>query len=158
MKVLECNFDELSAQEQGLVAAAKNAVHTSYSPYSHFRVGAAVLMDNGEVVTGSNQENAAFPSGTCAERTAVFYASARYPEVPVRKIAIAAWTAAGKQPGLPSEDYFTNVPISPCGSCRQALLEYETRFGDIKVILYGREKIYVFPSISSLLPYCFNEL
>lgn len=114
-------------------------------------------MADGEIVAGSNQENAAYPSGTCAERTTAYYAAASHPGIPMKKIAIAAWTSHDKPEGLPWEEYFQANPISPCGACRQALLEYEARDGAIEVILYGRDKTYIFPSVASLLPFCFTE-
>lgn len=155
--VRECQECELSALDCELVEAAKDATRTSYAPYSRFHVGAAIRMDNGEICRGSNQENAAYPSGLCAERTAAFHASASFPGMPMRKIAIAAWTEAGKPEGLPYEEYFQRLPISPCGGCRQALLEYETLHGNMEVILYGLDKIYILPSIASLLPFSFTS-
>lgn len=140
-------LDELSAPDRELVERAKEMTSTSYAPYSEFHVGAAIRMDNGEIETGSNQENAAFPSGICAERTACWHASARHPEMPMRKIAIAAWT----------KGEFQAEPISPCGACRQALLEYENLYGPIEVLLYGANHIYRLPSIASLLPLCFTS-
>lgn len=140
-------YDELSAEDRELIDRAKEMTRNAYAPYSRFHVGAAIRMDNGSVALGSNQENAAYSSGTCAERSACFNASAVNPGMPMRKIAIAAWTAGS----------FQGRPISPCGACRQALLEYEARDGKIEVLLYGDEEIYVFPSIASLLPYCFTE-
>lgn len=155
--IKECRFDELDVQDRHLVELAKNATENSYAPYSKFHVGAAILLDNGEIISGSNQENAAYPSGTCAERSACFYASARYPDVPFKKIAIAAWTSLHRDPLSDYESGFQSEPISPCGACRQALLEYENRYGDIEVLLYGKEKIYILPSIKSLLPLSFTE-
>lgn len=152
-----CDYSELSDQDRHLVDEAKHATERSYAPYSKFHVGAAILLDNGEVVTGSNQENAAYPSGTCAERTACYYASARYPDVPMKKIAIAAWTRLHDGGDKDWEDYFQAVPISPCGACRQALLEYEAKFGPIEVILYGKDEIYIVPSVKALLPFSFTE-
>ncbi len=155
--VRECTPDELPAPDRELVEAAREATRRSYAPYSRFHVGAAIRMADGSVVAGSNQENAAYPSGTCAERTAAFYASASHPGMAMTKIAIAAWTKLNRPDNLPWEEYFQRLPISPCGACRQALLEYETQYGKIEVILYGRDKIYIFPSISSLLPFSFTE-
>ena len=149
--------DELTETDRVLVMKAREATYRAYAPYSKFHVGAAILLDNGEIVTGSNQENAAYPSGTCAERTAAFFASASHPGMAMKKIAIAAWTRLDRPEGLPWEEYFQAMPISPCGACRQALLEYEKLYGKIEVILYGREKTYIFPSIASLLPFCFTE-
>lgn len=143
----ECSYDELSPADRELVDVAKEMTRNSYAPYSHFHVGAAIRMDNGVIVRGSNQENVAYPSGTCAERTACFQASALHPGVPLRKIAIAAATDAG----------FQKKPISPCGACRQALAEYEAKDGPIEVILYGDDAIYRLPSVASLLPLTFTE-
>lgn len=151
-----CPPDELSAADRELVETAKEMTRASYAPYSKFHVGAAIRMADGSIVRGSNQENAAYPSGTCAERTACFQASALHPGMRMEKIAIAAWTAVGKT-GAAWEDCFQDEPISPCGACRQALLEYEHLYGDMEVILYGRKNIYILPSIKSLLPLSFTE-
>lgn len=140
-------YEELSGEDRELIDNAKRMTGSSYAPYSRFHVGAAVRMDGGQIVTGANQENAAFPSGTCAERTACYYASARWPGLALKKIAVAAWTG-GK---------FQGKPISPCGACRQALLEYEKMYGDIEVLLYGEDEIYALPSVASLLPLSFTE-
>lgn len=116
--VVEASIDELTAEEKKLVELAKRATYRSYAPYSKFSVGAAILLSNGEIVCGANQENAAYPSGTCAERTAAYYAHANNPDATFKMIAVAARGTDGN----PLEK-----PISPCGACRQALLEYETR-------------------------------
>lgn len=143
-------IDELQPTDQELVNAAKQATYTSYAPYSHFSVGAAVRLSNGEVISGSNQENAAFGAGTCAERCTMFYANARYPEEHICTIAIAARGVDGT---------FVKSPISPCGVCRQALIEAQTRGKEpIKVLLYGEREIYVLKSISDLLPFQFDEI
>lgn len=155
--IKECKLAELSEEDRKLVDEAKRMTTTSYAPYSKFQVGAAILMENGDIVTGSNQENAAYPSGTCAERTACYYASASHPNMPMKKIAIAAWTRQGQPEKATTDDCFLDKPISPCGSCRQSLLEYEKLHGPIEVILYGKECCYVFPSVASLLPYSFTE-
>lgn len=140
--------DELDEPERLLVERAKAACQTSYAPYSRFCVGAAARLANGEVVCGSNQENAAFPSGTCAERCTVFYANARYPDVPVELLAIAAHPHGGE---------FTSPPITPCGACRQVLLETEKRQGrPLGLLLYGRDVVFRFDSVRSLLPFCFD--
>lgn len=142
------NESELPEEDRILVNEAKKATETSYAPYSKFFVGAAVRLNNKTIVHGSNQENAAYPSGTCAERTALFYANAQYPDQPVEALAIAARTN-GK---------FLNNPISPCGACRQVILESEHRFGQpIKILLYGTEGIYVLEGIQSILPLQFNQ-
>ena len=120
------DYEELPAEDRELVDAAKGMTRNSYAPFSKFHVGAAIRMANGAVVTGSNQENAAYPSGTCAERTAAYWASAQHPGVAMKKIAIAAWTRLHHSDEDSDEECFQRNPISPCGACRQALLEYET--------------------------------
>lgn len=157
VKVKIFQYDELSDADRRLVDCAKEMTRASLASYSGFHVGAAILMANGEIIGGSNQENAAYPSGLCAERTAAFYASSRYPGVAMKKIAIAAWTKTGRPDNLDSEAYFQELPISPCGGCRQSLLEYETLYGPIEVLLYGRKEIHQLPSIASLLPLAFTE-
>lgn len=152
-----CSFDELTDQDRKLVEKAKQMTRASFAPYSKFHVGAAILLDNGEIIGGANQENAAFSSGTCAERSACFYAAARFPGVPFRKIAVAAWTRLHHSDQTPDHLCFQKSPISPCGPCRQALLEYETLHGPIQVILFGADKIYILPSIASLLPLSFTD-
>ena len=144
-----CQMDELSAEEQHLVNLAIEATGRSYAPYSNFHVGAAVRLENGENIIGCNQENAAYPSGLCAERTALFSAGAQYPNVPVEMLAIAARGTDGE---LLSE------PVSPCGSCRQVIIESETRAGHpIRILLYGRKCIYVIDGIGKLMPLLFSE-
>lgn len=143
-------LDELNEVDRHLVEQARQATYTSYAPYSHFSVGAAVLLDNGEVVAGSNQENAAFGAGTCAERSALFYAQSHYPDQPVRAIAIAARGVDGQ---------FTAVPISPCGICRQVLVEVQTRAQHlVRVILYGENEIWSIASVSDLMPFQFDSI
>ena len=153
--IKEVTLAEMDPSDRNLVERAKEATMRAYAPFSRYQVGAALLLDNGKIVEGSNQENAAYPSGLCAERTAVFYASSANPGVAVRKIAIAAWIDPGidKNP----EEGFQKHPVSPCGGCRQALLEYEHLYGDIEVILYGADKSYILPSVKSLLPLAFTE-
>lgn len=149
---ISCNvtilaFDELNDMEKNLVVAAQNATANSYSPYSHFSVGAAVRLTDGSVYTGNNQENASYPCGLCAERTALYYANAQNPNTPVESIAIAAKNVDG----------FLKTPITPCGACRQSLLETENRFNQkITVYLYGTEGIYRVDSIADLLPLQFT--
>lgn len=143
------SYAELSAGERELVDAARAAVAGSYAPYSHFHVGAAIRLATGEIVTGANQENAAFPSGTCAERSACFYAGSHYPGVPFETIAIAARDKDNAEPA---------APTAPCGACRQALLEYETLAGhDVPVLLAGADDIYCIPSVKALLPLAFTS-
>ena len=147
--ILSADYSELTPMQQRLVGLAREANTRSYAPYSHFCVGAAILLSNGEIVTGANQENVAFPSGTCAERSACYYAGANYPDAKFEKIAIAARGTDGREVAM---------PVAPCGACRQALLEYETLAGhDIEVILAGADCIYILPSVKSLLPLCFSE-
>ena len=141
--------EELSPADVVLVEAAKAATYTSYSPYSHFRVGAAVLLENGEIVQGSNQENAAYSPTICAERCAMFYANAHHPDIAPTAIAIAARGTDGA---------FTPQPTSPCGVCRQVLVETQQRYGrPLRVLLVGNKEIYLFDSISDLLPFQFDE-
>lgn len=145
-KMRAYQWNELSEEQRKVVSIAKEQTNNSYSPYSRFRVGAAALLANGAVVRGSNQENAAYPSGLCAERTALFAAGAQYPDQPVTKLAIACYTGG----------HFTKEPGSPCGACRQVMLETEHRYGDkMEVLLYGEDAIYVFESAADLLPLTF---
>ena len=145
-----CQLDELAESDRELVEAAREATFTSYAPYSHFSVGAAVRLTNGVIVQGSNQENAAFGAGTCAERCTMFYANAQYADESIRTIAIAARGTNGE---------FTQAPISPCGVCRQALIEAQMRSGErLRVLMYGQREIYVIDSISNMLPFQFDEI
>ena len=139
-------WNELTKEDTILVNAAKDATQHAYAPYSAFCVGAAVLLENGEIVTGSNQENVAYPSGLCAERVALFHANHQYPHVPIVSLAIAAKTGGS----------FVEA-ISPCGACRQVLLEAEQRYGKpMKVLLYGSQEVVVVSSVEALLPLCFG--
>ena len=139
--------DELSEEDKRLVVLAREISSKAYAPYSGFFVGAAAELDNGEVVTGNNQENAAFPSGLCAERVAVFHANSIYPDQGIKTIAITAQNRYGS----------VRLPVTPCGACRQVLLETEIRFGKpIRIILDGREKMLLFEGIENLLPFSFN--
>ena len=141
--------EELTPEELRLLDEARRATYRSYSPYSHFSVGAAAELADGTIVTGSNQENAAYPSGLCAERTAVFYAGSQHPDTPIRRICIAARNTEGEP---------LQRPIAPCGACRQVLLEAEQRAGSpIEVLLHGTEGIYCLSSIRDLLPLSFDE-
>lgn len=139
-------YDELPQPIRGLIECAKEQVHHAYAEYSNFRVGAAALLANGEVFKGSNQENAAYPSGLCAERTTLFYAQAQYPDVPVKALAIAAWNNGS----------YTEEPVSPCGACRQVMIEIEHRLKeDMHIYLYGTNAVYHIASARQLLPFCF---
>lgn len=150
---LKCLFtvyqeNELSGDDLHLINAAKDAVKRAYVPYSHFHVGAAALLENGEIISGSNQENAAYPSGTCAERTALFYAGARFPDVAVKALAVAAY----------NKGRFLSEPIPPCGACRQVILETEMRSGQpLRILLYGTAGTYVTEGIGNLLPLVFTS-
>jgi cytidine deaminase len=105
--IVVCNYNELNEMQKNLVDQAKNACKRAYAPYSRFNVGAAAMLDNGTIVAGNNQENAAYPSGTCAERTTLFYAGAQYPDNAVTKLAIAAY----------KDNAYTKTPTAPCGAC-----------------------------------------
>ena len=147
--VEELHPSELSEEQKTLADHAVRATYRSYSPYSHFSVGAAVQLADGTIVSGSNQENVAYPSGLCAERTALFYANSRYPDQPVSRVCIAARDDKGR---------LTDSPISPCGSCRQALLETELRYKNpIEIVLVGANSSYIIHSIHDLLPLCFDS-
>ena len=138
----------LKPEDQELITAAKEAALNAYAPYSGFRVGAAILLESGKTVRGSNVENAAFPSGICAERTALSYSVSNFPEDKAIAIAIAAMNDNG----------FTISPVSPCGNCRQMIVEEELRSGKgIRVLLYGEKKIQIIESASHLLPIQFNK-
>jgi cytidine deaminase len=141
------HLNELSEEQVLLVDKAIEAARDAYAPYSGYRVGAAVRLGNGEIVIGSNQENAAYPSGLCAERVAIFYAGARYPDVPVRSIAIAAMR----------KDTLQEEPVAPCGACRQVLYEKESQGNaPIEVLLFGSKKIQVINQVTDLLPLPFR--
>ena len=147
-KIIVCSYEELNDEEKKLVDAAKEASNRSYAPYSRFQVGAAVRLAGGVLVSGSNQENAAYPSGTCAERTTLFYANSQYPDRAVEALAIAAQTG-GK---------FIEHPTAPCGACRQVILETEERYRHpIRIYLYGTNEVYIVDSIVGLLPLCFGK-
>lgn len=140
---------DMSKKEGELIALAKQSIKNAYAPYSQFFVGAAVLLENGKIITGNNQENAAYPSGLCAERVALFYASSQFPGIGVKCIAIA----------VKSKKMTVNEPLSPCGSCRQVIAEYEKLHQKpIKIIMTGEKgSIYVAKSIESLLPLMFSK-
>ncbi len=139
---------ELDEILQKLIEKAKQAAETAYAPYSKFKVGAAVLLENGEIIQGNNQENAAYPSGLCAERVAIFYANSKYPNTAIKTIAVTAYTNEG----------FVKEPIPPCGSCLQVMLESEKRYNNqIQVILYGENKVTLAENINQFLPVNFNK-
>lgn len=143
------SLNELPKDVQDLMSEAVEIRKKAYAPYSQFKVGAALLLDNGEIISGSNQENAAYPSGLCAERTAIFYAGSKYPEAKILKMAI---TAA-------SETNQTKAPIPPCGSCRQSIAEYEIK-QDTPIEIYFMGEIgdiYKSASLKNLLPFMFDK-
>ena len=141
-------YEELSAADRELIDAACQATHRSYAPYSHFSVGAAARLSDNTIVTGTNQENAAYPSGLCAERTTLFYANSQYPGQAVETLAIAARNECGE---------FLEEPIPPCGACRQVMLETEKRFKHpMRVLLFGKTGIYELGSVGALLPLSFD--
>lgn len=147
-KVQACTLEELSEKEQQLIKAAQKATLNSYAPYSHFFVGAAALLKDGTIIRGTNQENAAYPSGLCAERVTLFAANSQHPDQPVTILAIAARTEEG----------FTELPISPCGACRQVMQETEDRFSHpMRILLYGTRQIYVIENATALLPLAFGK-
>ena len=143
------HLSELSAQEQQLVANAKSAFKTAYAPYSGFLVGASVLLENGEVINGSNQENVAYPSGLCAERVALFYAAAKFPDVKINTVAISVL----------SKNFEVKDVISPCGACRQVMAEYEDKQDKpIKVILHSpTDEVLIANKVEDLLPFMFKS-
>lgn len=143
------SVSQLSAADNEVATAAIEATGSAYAPYSRFNVGAAVMFEDGEIIKGSNQENAAYPSGICAERTALFYASASRPEKKMAAIAIAA---------AQNGDICKN-PVTPCGACRQVMVQYQTKSGrPMKVILVGADKVWVFDKVDDLLPFIFDSI
>jgi len=153
-KKIELNFtsshlSELDNKDQELIANAKEAFITAYAPYSGFLVGASILLDNGEIVNGSNQENVAYPSGLCAERVAMFYAGAKFPDAKIKAIAVSVISKTFK---------VTDV-ISPCGACRQVMAEYEDKQAQpIKVILHSpTDDVLIANTVQDLLPFMFKS-
>ena len=143
-----CQLAELTESDRQLVEKAIGATQNSYAPYSNFHVGACLRLADGREVIGANQENAAFPSGLCAERAAVFAAQSVFPDKAILALAIAAC----------NENGLTAHPVSPCGACRQVILEMEERYKqDVRILLYGTEGVYVIPSVKSLLPLHFVD-
>lgn len=140
-------YEELSKDDRELIDEAKRATERSYAPYSRFSVGAAARLSDNSIVSGSNQENAAYPSGTCAERTTLFYANSQHPDKAVTTLAVAART----------EQDFLSTPIPPCGSCRQVMLETEKRYDKpMRILLYGKQEIFELNSVGALLPLSFD--
>ena len=142
------SWEELATEDRILIEAAKDATNGSYAPYSGFCVGASARLKNGTIVIGSNQENVAYPSGLCAERTTLFAANAQYPDQAVVSLAIAARNKNG----------FLFQPITPCGACRQVISGVEQRYGQpIRILLYGTDGTHVIDSIDALLPLQFAD-
>lgn len=142
-------IEELPNEVQSLMNKAVEARDNAYAPYSKFNVGAALLLDNGEVVIGSNQENASYPSGLCAERTAIYYKGAKYPDAKILKMTITAGSQINK----------TTTPIPPCGACRQAIVEYEiNQESPIEIYFMGETgKVVKSNSLKNLLPLVFDK-
>ncbi len=152
IKIAYLEYDsigQLEPQDRELAEAAIEATKGAYAPYSKFNVGAALRLDNGTIVKGSNQENAAYPSGLCAERTALFYASAAYPENAVTSIAVVAG-----QNGI-----IGDYPATPCGACRQVMAQYQLKGGrPMSIILAGAKKVWKFEKVDDILPLIFDSI
>ena len=143
------SIDELPAEDRELADEAIQAMQGAYAPYSHFHVGAAVRMSNGQIVRGANQENAAFPSGLCAERTAMFAAGARYPDKDMRSIALVGGVYGR----------ITEQPATPCGACRQGMAQHQPRGGKpMSVIMIGAHKVWKFGKVDDILPLIFDSI
>ena len=143
------SIEELAAPDRTLAKAAIEATSLSYAPYSKFNVGAAVMFEDGVIIKGANQENAAYPSGLCAERTALFYAGASRPDVAITAIAIS-----GGENGSLCES-----PITPCGACRQVMAEYQKKSGKpMSILLIGSRNILKFDKVDDLLPFIFDSI
>lgn len=142
------SYNDLSEIEKTLFDKAKSVRENAYAPYSNFWVGCALLLENGEIITGNNQENAAYPSGLCAERTTIFWTSANYPNMKIKKIFVI---------GAP-KDALSSTPIPPCGGCRQSILEYEAKQKDLIEIYFAsvQGEIFKTKSIRELLPFSFD--
>lgn len=143
------NLEELPKEVSSLMQNAFQAREKAYAPYSKFHVGAALLLDNGQIITGNNQENASYPSGLCAERTAIYYAGSKYPDAKIIRMAISA--SSKKKP--------TRTPIPPCGACRQAIAEYEVKQNEpIEIYFMGQSgNVVKSNSLLNLLPLVFDN-
>lgn len=143
------SLGELIPEDRELAQAAIEGMRGSYAPYSHFNVGAAVRMSNGQIIRGANQENAAFPSGLCAERTAMFAAGAKYPDKDMVSIALAG--------GIYGK--LTEEPATPCGACRQVMAQYQSKSGKpMSVIMVGSRRIWKFARVDDILPLIFDSI
>ena len=146
--IKHCPLDELSVADRELIEQAMKATDNAYAEYSHFYVGAALRLANGRIVIGANQENAAFPSGLCAERTAVFSAQANFPDQSIEALALVARNDNG----------LIDNPVTPCGACRQVLLGVEERYGlPMRILMYGKSGVYSVGSAKDLLPLSFVD-
>lgn len=143
----EHSASELNGEQQDLLEEAHTVCEGAYAPYSKFKVGATLTLENKQKVSGSNQENVAYPSGLCAERVAIFHAGANFPNKKIERMAIVAHA-----------NFDLSKPVMPCGACRQAIMEYEQRQGSpIEILLQGNEgNIFVSKSVANLLPYAFQ--
>ncbi len=141
--------EELDANDSLLMQIASKAAEDAYAPYSRFKVGAAVLLDNGEIITGNNQENPAYPSGLCAERVALFYAMSKFPGVGIRAVAITATSLIG----------VVDKPVPPCGACRQVMADFENRSGiPMRIIMRGQQgAVMICEGMNMLLPLSFID-
>jgi len=144
------NLEALKTDDKKLVKAAIETTSDAYAPYSKFKVGASIRLDNGSIVIGHNQENAVYPLGLCAERVALFSAGSQYPNETITAIAVATEKKIAP----------TDIPPFPCGSCRQTLIEFESKQQQpIKLLVTGtNERVFVFKSVQSILPFAFNDL
>ena len=146
--IKHCQLDELSVADRELIEQAMKATDNAYAEYSHFYVGAALRLAYGRIVIGANQENAAFPSGLCAERTAVFSAQANFPDQSIEALALVARNDNG----------LIDNPVTPCGACRQVLLGVEERYGlPMRILMYGKSGVYSVGSAKDLLPLSFVD-
>ena len=149
LNFISSHLSELDIKDQELIANAKEAFVTAYAPYSGFLVGASILLENGEIINGSNQENVAYPSGLCAERVAMFYVGSKFPDIKIETIAVSVL----------SKSFEVTDVISPCGACRQVMAEYEDKQGQsIKVILHSpNDHVLIANQVQDLLPFMFNS-
>ena len=140
---------ELSPEEQSLIINAKESFKNAYAPYSGFLVGASILLENGKIINGSNQENVAYPSGLCAERVALFYAGAQYPKIAIKTIVVSAL----------SKTFEINNVVSPCGACRQVMAEYQQKQNsEIRILLHSpNDDVFISQSVQDLLPFMFTS-
>lgn len=149
LNFISTHLTDLDTQDQELITNAKQAFKTAYAPYSGFLVGASVLLENGEIINGSNQENVAYPSGLCAERVALFYVGAKFPDIKIKTIAVS----------VHSKDFDISDVISPCGACRQVMAEYEDKQEQsIRVILHSPDdQVLIANKVQDLLPFMFKS-